>query len=186
MSARHNRVTVAGLAIVLLSTLALAGCGSSAPEQAAPTAAGASPTTASLTRDDLVAFVDSAVAYVQEHGKDAALARFNEKDTEFNHGELYVFAYDFTGRNLAHGYDETLVGKDLIDLTDPTGEPIIRDFIALAKAGGGWLDYTWANPAHDGRVEDKVGYIVKAGEDWLLGAGVYGPAAGTPAPTASP
>jgi cytochrome c len=173
------------LAVTLLAILVLAGCGSSEPATSASPVA-ASPTAASLNRADLLAFVGNALTYVREQGKDAALARFNAKDNEFNHGELYIFAYDFTGKNLAHGYDQTLVGKNLIDLTDPTGEPIIRDFIDIAEGGGGWLDYKWANPAHDGKVEDKIGYIVKAGDDWLLGAGIYGPAAETPAATASP
>ncbi len=175
MQKTGGAVVLFAAAVVL--AVALAGCGSSGTEAATSPAASGSAAAAPLTRDDLVAFVEDAVAYVQENGKDAALATFNAKDNEFNHGELYVFAYDFTGRNLAHGYDQSLVGKDLIDLTDPTGEPIIRDFIDIARSGGGWLEYKWANPAHDGSVEDKIGYIVKAGEDWLLGAGIYDPEA---------
>ena len=134
-----------------------------------------------------MAFVEKAVAYAREHGKVEALAAFNAPSGELNHGELYIFAHDFSGKNLAHGYDQSLVGKDPIDLTDPTGKPIIKDFVRIAEQGSGWLNYVWANPANDDRVEPKLSYITKAGESWLLGDGAYGPAAQqTPSSSPSP
>ena len=118
--------------------------------------------------------------------KEAALAAFNDPHGEFQVGELYIFAYDFSGKNLAH-YDQSLVGKNLIDLKDPNGKPIIRDFVDIAKNGSGWLSYVWANPAHDNRPEAKIGYITRVDDDWLLGAGTYGPAAQqTPGASPSP
>jgi len=109
-----------------------------------------------------------AVAYAREHGEEVALAAFNAPSGELNHGEVYIFAYDFNGKNLAHGCDQSLVGKDLIDLTDPTGKPLIREFVRIAKEGSGWLHYVWANPANDDRVEPKLGYITKLGGDGRL------------------
>ena len=184
---RTRLVTLATLLAVLAVGALAVACGSSG-EVASPSPLAGSPTTGEvLTREDLTDFVDKAVAYVGEHGKEAALAAFNAPSGEFNHGELYIFAYDFNGKNLAHGYDQALVGKDLIDLTDPTGKPIIRDFVRIAKEGSGWLDYVWANPANGDRVEPKIGYITKAGDNWLLGAGIYGPAAQqTPGASPSP
>ena len=169
--------------LVIAATLAGA-CGSSgdtaAPSPSATAARGA------VSRDDVVAFVNKAVAYAAENGKEAALAAFNDPHGEFQVGELYIFAYDFSGKNLAH-YDQSLVGKDLIDLRDPNGKPIIRDFVGIARNGSGWLSYVWANPADDDRPAAKIGYITRVDDDWLLGAGTYGPAVQqTPGASPSP
>ncbi len=171
------------LGAVVAATLAGA-CGSSgdtaAPSPSATAARGA------VSRDDVVAFVNKAVAYAAENGKEAALAAFNDPHGEFQVGELYIFAYDFSGKNLAH-YDQSLVGKDLIDLKDPNGKPIIREFVRIAKSGSGWLSYVWANPADDDRPAAKIGYITRVDDDWLLGAGTYGPAVQqTPGASPSP
>jgi signal transduction histidine kinase len=36
----------------------------------------------------------------------------------------------------------------------------------------GWLDYMWENP-QTGRVEPKVGYVMKVDDTWWLGSGIY-------------
>lgn len=48
----------------------------------------------------------------------------------------------------------------------------------IAKAGGSWYTCVWANPANGDRVEPKLAYITRAGDDWLLGAGMYLPVVG--------
>ena len=190
MSGPRGRVRLvisATLLTVLAAGALVAACGSSGGEVPPSPSASGSPASAVVTQADVAAFVDKAIAYAGEHGKEAALAAFNAPSGEFNHGELYIFAYDFNGKNLAHGYDQSLVGKDLIDLTDPTGKPIIKEFVRIAKRGSGWLNYVWANPANNDRVEPKLAYITKVDDDWLLGAGTYGPAAQqTPGASPSP
>lgn len=167
---RRFAFAAAVLAALALAALAI-GCGASADDAASPSPS--SPAVTALTRADVVAFVESAIAYADANGKEAALAAFSDPDGEFVDGELYVFAYDLTGKNLAHGQDPTLVGRDLIDLTDPKGTPIIREFVRIARQGDGWLAYSWANPAHDNRVEPKLAYITKVDDTWLIGAGMY-------------
>lgn len=159
------------LAALALSALA-AGCGSSGSGASSPSPSSSLAAT-TLARADVVAFVESAIAYADANGKDAALAAFSDPQGQFVDGELYIFAYDFNGKNLAHGQDPTLVGKDLIDLTDPKGQPIIKEFVQIARQGDGWLSYCWANPAHSNRVESKLAYITKVDDAWLIGAGMY-------------
>jgi len=191
LRARGLVVSAATTALVLLTVVLALGCGSSgdAASLESPTPA-ASPTStaAAVTPQTVVDFVDKAVAYAGAHGKEAALAAYNDPDGEFRTGELYIFAYDFTGKNLAH-IDPALVGEDLIGLTDPEGTPIIRNFVRIAKSGGSWYTYVWANPANGDRVEPKLAYITKVGDDWLLGAGMYLPVVGQapsgPSPSAS-
>ena len=191
LRARGLVVSAATTALVLLTAVLALGCGSSgdvASSESPTPAASPTSTAAAVTPQTVVDFVDKAVAYSGAHGKEAALAAYNDPDGEFRTGELYIFAYDFTGKNLAH-IDPALVGKDLIGLTDPEGTPIVRNFVRIAKSGGSWYTYVWANPANGSRVEPKLAYITKVGDDWLLGAGMYLPVVGQapsgPSPAAS-
>ena len=43
--------------------------------------------------DELVAFVQSAVAFAQEKGREAALEEFSKKNGSFVRGELYIYPY---------------------------------------------------------------------------------------------
>ncbi len=132
------------------------------------------------TQADVQAFVKKAVAYAKEHGKDAALAAFTAPGGEFHDGQLYIYAYDFTGTVIAHGGDAGLVGRNLIDMTDPNGVHVIQELVRLARGGGGWLYYTWPNPQHDNAEEPKLGYVEKVDDTWFLGSGTYGAAAVEP------
>jgi len=176
-------------ATALLALLALsAGCASSATKSTTtPADVGASTTTASAsanassaaqpTRADVQAFVEKAVAYAGANGKDAALTAFTAPGGEFHEGELYIYAYDFNGTVIAHGGDKALVGKNLMNMKDPNGVPVISELVRLAKTGSGWLEYTWPNPANGNKEEPKLGYVVKVDDTWFLGSGTYGPAA---------
>ena len=126
------------------------------------------------------AFVEKAVAYAGANGKDAALTAFTAPGGEFHEGELYIYAYDFNGTVIAHGGDPSLVGRNLIDMTDPNGVHVIQELVRLARGGGGWLYYTWPNPQHGNAQEPKLGYVEKVDDTWFLGSGTYGAAAVEP------
>lgn len=127
------------------------------------------------TAAEVQAFVDKAVIYARTHPKQTSLKAFSAKTGEFNHGDLYIFAYDFSGKVLAHGGDQSLIGKNLLKMTDPNGVAVISELVRIARQGSGWLTYTWPNPEHGGRQEPKNGYVVKIDENWFIGSGVYGP-----------
>lgn len=80
----------------------------------------------------------------------------------------YVFAYTRDVFNLAYAPDPSKEG--------PTGNPVVKDLVAnLFKAAqkGGFLSYTWMNPA-SGNEEPKVSYsTIIPGWDWMIGTGVY-------------
>ena len=84
---------------------------------------------ANPTKDDLVAFVNEAVDYVHQVGKEKALAEFMNKDGKFFRGELYIYAYDFEGNVLAHGAKPQLVGKNLLCLRDANGLAVIEELV---------------------------------------------------------
>jgi cytochrome c len=163
------------LGILTVLTVLTAGCSSSDNQNPAVTSTTAAAT--EPTQADMQAFVEKAVSYAQEKGKDPALAAFTAAGGEFHQGDLYIYAYDFSGTVLAHGGDATLVGKNLIDMKDPNGVLVIQELVRLAQQGSGWLYYTWPNPAHGNQEEPKLGYVTKVDDGWFLGSGVYGPAA---------
>jgi polar amino acid transport system substrate-binding protein len=132
------------------------------------------------TQGEVQAFVKKAVAYAEAHGKKATLEAFTLPGGEFHQGQLYIYAYDFDGTVIAHGGNAKLVGQDLLGMTDPNGVKVIQELVRLAKGGGGWLHYTWPNPANDNQQESKLGYVLKIDDGWFLGSGTYGAAASAP------
>lgn len=126
-----------------------------------------------VTKDEVVEFVSSAVAYANEVGKEDALKEFSNRNGKFVKGELYIFAYDFNGTVIAHGGQPDLIGKNLIDMQDANGVKVIQELVKLAQNGEGWLQYLWPNPLADNKVEPKLGYVEKVDDTWFLGSGLY-------------
>ncbi len=88
---------------------------------------------------------------------------------DFVHGELYVFAYDMDGTCLAHGQQGNLIWKNLIDLRDDYGIPIVQNIINKAKEGSGWITYNWRNAT-------KVSYVKRVdvgNKSYAIGTGYY-------------
>jgi polar amino acid transport system substrate-binding protein len=122
---------------------------------------------------ELVSFVKSAVAYAHENGKEKALKEFSNKTGSFVRDDLYIYAYDFNGTNIAHPFKPDWIGTDKLNMTDSNGVPYIRNLINVAKEGNGFTYFIFPNPAHNNRQELKIGYAMKVDDSWWLGSGVY-------------
>lgn len=132
----------------------------------------------SVSSQELIAFVDSAAAYAQHNGKEKAIQEFNNKQGEFVNGQLYIFADDFNGVNLAHPMRPDFIGKSQFDLKDANGVAFIQNMIAIAKTSGSGLTYyIFANPADNNKEELKLVYVKKIDDNWWIGSGVYLPGA---------
>lgn len=127
------------------------------------------------TRDEAVALVRRAAAFVRAQGRERALAEFSRPDGQFVDGELYIFAYgvDGSGVLLAHPMFPLLVGKNLLDMSDADGVPITRRVLEIgaSKSGKGWVDYHWPNGAVGRQVELKTSYVERA-DGLILGCGL--------------
>ena len=124
------------------------------------------------TPDEAVALVQKAVAYMKANGKEKAYAEFNNPNGQFKDRDLYIFVIDMTGLEWANGANQKIVGKNVLDLKDADGKPMVRNFIELAKTKGkGWVDYKWPNPVQK-TVESKSTYLEKY-EDVLVASGIY-------------
>jgi methyl-accepting chemotaxis protein-1 (serine sensor receptor) len=126
------------------------------------------------TREHAIRMVSAAAAYIDEVGLTEACREFTSGEA-FKELDLYVVAYDFRGTNLAQGADATMVGKNMFDLHDANGVPIVRRLISIAsEQGRGWLEgYTFPNPV-TGAMDRKSMYVQRTAGDVMVGCGVYG------------
>jgi signal transduction histidine kinase len=87
----------------------------------------------------------------------------------------YFYVYDFSCLNIAHGADKNLQGKNLYDYKDVKGKFVIRELSAVAKKGGGFVDFYWVKPGSKDESK-KLGYVESIpGTDYFIGSGVYLP-----------
>jgi len=85
----------------------------------------------------------------------------------------YFFVYDHNGRSLMHPRQADLVGRDLWNMTDPHGLPVIQALLKSAQSGDGFQPYAWEKPS-TGQVTDKLAYVVMLDRwGWMLGTGIY-------------
>ena len=124
------------------------------------------------TAAEAEAFVKKAAVFIKANGNDKAYEEFTN-GKQFKDRDLYIFAYDFTGKNLAHGANPKLVGKDLSGLKDPDGKMILPPLVEIAKSKGkGWSEsFKFRNPVTE-KMEPKVVYVERVGEIFL-GCGIY-------------
>ncbi len=124
------------------------------------------------TAAEAEALVKKAAAFIKANGNDKAYEEFTN-GKQFKDRDLYLFAYDMTGKNLAHGANPKLVGKDLSGLKDPDGKMILPPLVEIAKTKGkGWSEsFKFRNPVTE-KMEPKVVYVERVG-DIFLGCGIY-------------
>ncbi len=125
------------------------------------------------TKEEAQLMVDAALAHIKKIGTEQAYKDFTTNKASWTKKDLYVFVMDLNGKMIAHGANEKLVGRDLINLKDSSGKAFVVDMIAAAKKGSGWVDYEWADPITK-KVEGKSSYVqmVPAGSSFV-GVGIY-------------
>ncbi len=124
------------------------------------------------TKDEAQAMVKKAVVFIDAHGIDKAYGEITNKKGAFTDRDLYVVVYRLDGRVMAHGANEKLVGKDMIDATDVDGKAFVKERVELArKVPNFWQDYKFVNPVTK-KIEPKQMYCEGVG-DTAVCAGVY-------------
>ncbi|MDD1686366.1 cache domain-containing protein [Methanoregula sp.] len=125
------------------------------------------------TTQEIKDFVDSAAAYAQKNGKDAALAAFSNKSGPFTRGDLYIYALDYSGNALALPYQPQLTGTSFFNLKDVSGRYYTRTEIQLARDGGGYLLFQYPDPSRNYTVRYKISYVRPVDDTYWIGAGIY-------------
>jgi signal transduction histidine kinase len=124
----------------------------------------------------LVDMVDEAAALIHRNGE-AAFPTLMKIESRWRRGDIYIFVIDLKGYCFAHE-DSSLVGRNISDLKDPNGKPIIQWFIrkALGPGQSGWTHYLWSRPGDTVPVW-KSTYAklsnAPSGAVYVVGAGLY-------------
>jgi methyl-accepting chemotaxis protein len=106
--------------------------------------------------------------------KQEAKSRFLQTLKGFAFGSEYIFAYTGKGIQMSNGKSTKSLGKNLYDLKDPEGFPVIKTLIQKAKAGDASPTYYVWEKAGEGRLERKVSFSQYIPEfDLMIGTGAY-------------
>jgi cytochrome c len=124
------------------------------------------------TAAEAEALVKKAVQLIKTEGKEKAFVEINNPKGKFVDRDLYIFVYDMTGKCVAHGFNQKMIGKDLIEMKDKDGKYFVKERIEIAKTKGkGWQDYEFTDPITK-KIEHKSAYVEKL-DDLIIGCGIY-------------
>jgi cytochrome c len=124
------------------------------------------------TAAEATALVKKGVAFIKTNGKDKGHLEISNKAGQFVDRDLYLVVYGLDGMVRAHGANEKMIGKNLIDLKDIDGKEFVKERVEMAKAKGTfWQDYKFTNPVTK-KIEPKSMYCEKL-EDAAVCGGIY-------------
>ena len=86
----------------------------------------------------------------------------------------YIFIYDFNGTSIYYPISQKNIGKNLYELTDPSGKQVIKELIEISKKNdGGYVQYIWYKPQIK-KDALKVSYALSYKPwNWTIGKGIY-------------
>lgn len=152
MNTRFLKSTMAAVACLTLTGAALAAEGNA-------------------TKEEAVAMVKKGVAYLKAEGE-KGYPEITNKQGQFRDRDLYLVVYGLDGTVKAHGANEKMVGKNLIELKDIDGKPFVRERVEMArKSPTFWQDYKFTNP-ESRKIEPKSMYCERLNETAVCG-GIY-------------
>jgi len=124
------------------------------------------------TAAEATAMVKKGVAFIKANGKEKGYAEISNKAGQFNDRDLYLTVYGMDGVVRAHGANEKMIGKNLIDLKDVDGKAFVKERVELASAKTTfWQDYKFTNPVSK-KIEPKSMYCEKL-DDAIVCGGIY-------------
>ena len=124
------------------------------------------------TKEDALATVKKGIAFIKANGMDKGHAEVSNKAGQFIDRDLYLVVYGLDGTVRAHGANEKMIGKNLIDLRDVDGKAFVKERVDLAQSKGTfWQDYKFTNPVSK-KIEPKSMYCEKL-DDAVVCGGIY-------------
>lgn len=126
------------------------------------------------TAEECIALTKKAIASYKANGPEKTYSDITNTK-KFTDKDLYLFVGPVEpGPNLAHGANPKMVGKQGLDnLKDADGKPFVREFLEVAnsKAGKGWVDYKWPNPAT--KIIDQKSTYIERVDGVYFACGIY-------------
>jgi len=124
------------------------------------------------TKDEAVAMVKKAVAFIKTEGPDKAYPAISSPSVQFVDRDLYIVVYGLDGVVLAHGANADRIGTNQIDDKDPDGKAFVKERVELAATHPSfWQTYKFMNPVTQ-KVEPKEMYCERLDQTVVCG-GVY-------------
>jgi len=121
------------------------------------------------------ALVERAAALVDKKGK-SAFSEFRKKDSEWFHGNTYLFAYDMKANVLLNPAFPEREGTNVAGGKDARGKLLHQAIIETAATkGSGWVDYWFPKPGQK-EPSQKWTYVKKVtidGVPGLIASGFY-------------
>lgn len=123
------------------------------------------------TKDEAAAQVNAAIAHIKKAGIEQAVKDVNSAP-DWKVKAMNVNVVDGKGVVLASSLNERLIGKNTLESKDPSGKFFVKDFIATAQKGGGWVDYQFINPETK-KLEERSMFVKKGeGFDGFVGVAI--------------
>ena len=138
---------------------------------AAPAAVAAQTTADQVTdRESLKAFVLDAKRYLEnlrDYNDVIAMRETLRQGPRWAFGDTYLLFLMFDGSVGLHAGDRSFQGRDILDLRDDRGVPVVKEMMKAGEAGGGFVEYVDGTPktAYSVRTRTGVGNI----EFYLVG-----------------
>jgi cytochrome c len=129
------------------------------------------------TADEAIAMVKKGVAFIKAQGTEKGYAEISNKQGQFIDRDLYLVVYGLDGTVLAHGANEKMVGKNLIDLKDIdgkafVGKAFVKERVELGQTKSSfWQDYKFTDPVTK-KIEPKTTYCERLDASVVCG-GIY-------------
>ena len=121
------------------------------------------------------ALVNKAAALVEEKGKEA-FSEFRVKNSEWFHGDTYLFVYDANGKVLLQPAVPAREGTVPLGEKDKNGKLFHDEILNTGKKGAGWVSYMLPKPGST-TPSPKWSYVkgmkTKNGELLIIGSGFY-------------
>lgn len=111
------------------------------------------------TKADAQAQAEAAVNLVKKVGLDQAAKEFNTAP-EWKAKSINVNLVDMKGFVMASSLNERLRGKNTYETKDPSGKEFVKEFVATAQKGEGWVDYQFINPESK-KLEPRAMFVRK-------------------------
>jgi len=149
---KHIQISIAA-ALLAAASLSLAADGGATAEQA-------------------TAMVKKGVAFIKANGAEKAYAEITSKTGQFRFHDLYLTVYGLDGTVHAHGANEKMVGRNLLELKDIDGKAFVKERVELAQTKATfWQDYKFTNPENK-KIEPKSMYCERL-EQTVVCGGIY-------------
>lgn len=131
-------------------------------------------------KQELKQYVELAVKSIEPDYLDSSLSEQEAKQkvaqilSRLTYGsDGYFFAYTWQGEALVLPYQTDRIGKNWWLVEDVQGKKLLQELIAVAKQGGGFVDYLWHKPSRQEPLP-KLSYAISLDKwQWMIGTGVY-------------